>query len=385
MLAVSPDSPNARHTYAAIESAEHAVEVSAAFVAAGLRAAERVILIGLTESGAGALLNRLREDGAEPAGPLHSGQLMVLDSTTALALYTMSGRQVTEQLLQRARAAVTDGYTGIRFGGLLPGTVLSPHEEILDSVVRRQPASALCFYDAQAPPGILSDADRLHDRRVPSTALLDDGDLRVTSVSAHVVRLSGRVTPGNRAALLTALTEAARHGRRVVDAASLRVIDPESLRSLLTSGHGLQLRRPHPAVRSLARQIALRSASSPSADVGMRAGTPVSGQTASALMANLIWRTFGDTRPGRAESVLDWAGLLGRKAQPVSDVAAAHRISRATLHNRVRQVRNRGADTPLTPMVLWDVTRPTQATEDHLGRERIAGLLGLEVPEFRGR
>ena len=106
----------------------------------------------------------------------------------------------------------------------------------------------------------------------------------------------------------------------------------------------------------------------PSRDTG-------TGGTGSAVAANLTWRVFGDSRPSRAQSVLDWAGLLGRPAGTVIDVAAAHHISRVTLLNRVREVRSRGALTPLTPLVLWDVTRSSLPTEDHLSRQRIAELL----------
>ena len=81
---------------------------------------------------------------------------------------------------------------------------------------------------------------------------------------------------------------------------------------------------------------------------------------------------------------MDWAGLLDRPAQPPVEVAHRHRISTATLTNRVRQVHRRGSQTPLTPVQLRDVTRPPYPSDDHLGRRRIAQLLGLPPHDDTG-
>ena len=115
----------------------------------------------------------------------------------------------------------------------------------------------------------------------------------------------------------------------------------------------------------------------PGPDMASRTGFPVPGQSAPALMVNLIWRTFGSRRPGPAESVLDWVGLLDQPAQPAAEVASRHRITRATLTNQVRQVHRRGNQTPLTPLQLRDATRPSYPSEDPLSRHRITQLLGL--------
>lgn len=118
----------------------------------------------------------------------------------------------------------------------------------------------------------------------------------------------------------------------------------------------------------------------PPANTMARTGVPVPGQTASAAVTTLIWRTFGPTRAGYAESVLDWAGLHGHPAGPITEVATRHHIARTTLTNRIRQVTHRGANTPLSPLLLRDATRATQSTEDHLSRKRTAQLLDLPPP-----
>ena len=150
-----------------------------------------------------------------------------------------------------------------------------------------------------------------------------------------------------------------------------------------TRGLGLTLRRPHPEVQRITRELAAKAQPVPAADTMTRNGSPVPGQTAPDVVSNLIWRTFGHARAGRAESVLDWAGLFGGPAGPVARVAARHRVAPATLTSRARQVARRGAQTPLSPLLLRDATRATQPTEDHLGRQRTAQLLGLPPPPSR--
>ena len=372
--------PGRRHSYAVVDGPEHALELSSAFVTDGVANAEQVTLVGLTDRRVGSLLNRLREDGADPDGALRDGQLVIVDRAVAAAFYAMTAPQLTDELTHRAMAAVRYGYSGIRFGGLLLGFTVSPHEPVLNRLVQEQPVTALCLYHPQATAGVITEVDSLHERRVRSTAMLDDGQLRVSTVARHGLRLAGEVHPGNRARLLSVLTVAAMEGRRTVDAASLRQIDAESLHDILTSGLGLRLYRQNPAVQRLTRQLAVERQRAPAADVMARTGNAIPGQTASAVVTNLIWRTFGHTRRNRAESVLDWVGLLGRPAGSVVEVADRQHISAGTLSNRIRQVTSRGAQIPLTPVQLRDASRTTAPTEDELSHRRIAQLLGLPSP-----
>ena len=360
-----------------VDGAEHALEITAGFVIGGLKNSDRITLIGLTVRRADSLWTRLREDGTDPAGALRDGQLIIVDQAKTRALYAMPPSQVSDELNHQATAAVRAGYTGIRFGGLLPGTTVSPHEQTLNRLVLEHPATALCLYQGQAPAEVLTQVHDQHDRQVPSTAVLDDGELRITRLSRHGLRLAGRICPGNRLRTLAVLADAAEQGRRTIDIASLREIDPESLHVLLTSGLGLKFRRQNPTVQRLARTLAAQAQPAASPDTATRTGTFVPGQTASDLVINLVWRTFGPSATGRAESVLDWAGLLGTPAGPIGEVANRQHIAPATLTNRVRQARNRGTQTPLNPLQLRDATRATQPTEDHLSRQRITQLLGL--------
>jgi hypothetical protein len=155
------------------------------------------------------------------------------------------------------------------------------------------------------------------------------------------------------------------------------VLDLETLHAIMALGVGLI---PSPMAQRIGRVSAAPAAVRTGPDAMGRNGFPVPGHTASTMVANLIWRTFGTSRPGRAESVLDWAGLLGRPAAPIADVAARHRVTPATVTARARQVQHRGSQTPLTPLQLRDATRAPHATEDQLSRARIAQLLGLPPP-----
>ncbi len=365
-----------RHCYAVVDGAEDAAEVSAAFVTAGLAASERVVVVGLTDQGDG-LLTRLREDGADPTRAVRDGRLVVTDQARSVALYERSTEVFVDELGRRATAAVRDGYTGIRFGGLFPGITLSPHEHGLDRVVRKYPATALCLYHRQAPAGVVTAVESVHDDRVRCPILFDDGQLRITAVSEHRLRLAGRLSLGNRNQVLAVLGDAADAGRRTINAAALDTIDPETLHAILGLGVGLT---SNPALPRLARSAA--PAPLPRIPDAMgRNGFPVPGQTATTLVANLAWRTFGTSRPGRAESVLDWAGLLGRPAAPINQVAHRHGVAPATVTTRVRQVHHRGSQTPLTPLQMRDATRAPQPTEDQRSRHRIAQLLGVTPPQ----
>ena len=369
--------PTDRHCYAVVDGDEDAVDVSAAFAAAGMEASERVVLVGSTDLSTELLLSRLWQHGVDPVNAARNGQLIMVDQAKTHAASDMPAQQAVAELRRQATAAVRDGYTGIRFGGLFPGVTVSPHEHTLNGVISQHPATALCIYHAQAPAEVLSTVDHLHDSRVPSTTLFDDGNLRITASFPHRLRMVGRVEPGNRHRVMTVLGEAAEAGSRTINTASLQVFDQETLRTILALGVGLTQKPVTGRTNGVSAQ-AVPVPASP--DATGRNGFALPGRIASTLVANLIWRTFGTARPGRAESVLDWAGLLGRLAAPIADVADRHHVALATVTSRVRHVQQRGSQTPLTPLQLRDASREPHPTEDQLSRNRIAQLLGLPPP-----
>ncbi len=112
---------------------------------------------------------------------------------------------------------------------------------------------------------------------------------------------------------------------------------------------------------------------------GARTGTAVPGFTVPTVVTALIWRTLGHSA-NRARSILDWAGLQDHPAGPISDLAARYATTPTTIRHRIQRASWRGANVPLTPRVLHDATRSTQPTDDALGRERCAHLLGIPGP-----
>ncbi|MGS0684556.1 hypothetical protein ACVBEQ_05275 [Nakamurella sp. GG22] len=122
-----------------------------------------------------------------------------------------------------------------------------------------------------------------------------------------------------------------------------------------------------------------RLATEPRGHSGSRTGTALPGFTVPTVVTALIWRTFGHSA-NRARSILDWAGLQDQPAGPIGDLADHYATTTATIRSRVRRASIRGANLPLTPRVLYDATRSTQPTDDALGRERCAHLLGIPGP-----
>ena len=114
--------------------------------------------------------------------------------------------------------------------------------------------------------------------------------------------------------------------------------------------------------------------------VPVRDGIQVPGTTTPMVVTGLIWRTYGSVRPHRAQSVLDWAGLLGQPAGALQDIATRHAVTVPTIRNRIQHVRCRGQTIPLSPLVLRDTERVSYQGEDHLSRQRCASLLCMQLP-----
>jgi hypothetical protein len=112
----------------------------------------------------------------------------------------------------------------------------------------------------------------------------------------------------------------------------------------------------------------------------MRDGVPLPGVTPPEVVSQLAHRTFGPLNSHRARQVLDYHGLAGHPAGTRAEVAARHRVTAATVSNNVRLVRAAGARLPLAASLITAATRQSVPTEDHLGRVRIAGTLGLPRP-----
>ncbi len=118
----------------------------------------------------------------------------------------------------------------------------------------------------------------------------------------------------------------------------------------------------------------------PDQRVVARDGLPVPGGTTQQCLSLIIWRALGPLK-GRAQSVLDWAGMTGRGAGPCSVVAARHGVGIHAIYYRVGKVAEVGRRTPLPDHVAQQATAPSGPGEDHRARSRQARLLGLPAPQ----
>lgn len=113
----------------------------------------------------------------------------------------------------------------------------------------------------------------------------------------------------------------------------------------------------------------------------MRDGVPLPGSTPATVLSQLAHRVFGPLRPDRVRVMLDFHGLAGRPATSAAAVAERHHIHPATVANWAKSLAAAGARLPLTDELTARVSRPSALGEDHLGRTRIAGSLGVPSPD----
>src|SRR6476660_8364544 len=109
----------------------------------------------------------------------------------------------------------------------------------------------------------------------------------------------------------------------------------------------------------------------------MRDGAPLPGRTPAHVLSQLAYRVFGPLQPTRTRIVLDYHGLLDNPAGPLAQIAGRHRVATRTVSNDVSGVRVAGTRLSLSASLIVQATRASVPGDDHLGRVRIAGSLGL--------
>ena len=113
----------------------------------------------------------------------------------------------------------------------------------------------------------------------------------------------------------------------------------------------------------------------------VRDGVPLPGLSPDAALSQLVHRVFGPLAAHRARMVLDYHGLAGHPAAPLTGIAARHHVTPRTVSARLARVRAAGARLPLTRHLIGEVSRRSTVGEDHLGRTRIAATLALPAPK----
>jgi anti-anti-sigma factor len=222
------------------DSEDHLWEATAAWVAGGLAAGERVVYF--ENDTAEVLLGRLADDRVSVAGALADGGLLIVPTQRTRQLCAFPVPDIVELMRRTILESESGGWPGIRLAGesreLLPiGGLrkLVEYETAVDVLLAEHPtAGMLCrfdrrFFDDEAVAAMRE----IHTTELVTPALYDDTLLRVTGSGVTSLRFAGEIDLSNRPqvrrVLETALDSALRSPYAAtditIDLASLRFID----------------------------------------------------------------------------------------------------------------------------------------------------------------
>lgn len=236
----APPAPTGEHVCAVPVSDEQLWEMSAAYLAAGLAAAEQVTYFD--DGTADAVLDRMVDDRTPVTEPLRTGQLEIVPSEVTRAALRNPPDAVRELLGERIDAAVRAGWTGFRMTGQLSSALdedgrVAAYDAAVQGVLRGRPAKAMCFYDRRRFPEDAIDALRAaHEREVVVPAVYDDNLLRITTTGPATVRLAGEVDHSNRPRIRKLLTATLDQALRSATAPMEITLDLSSLRFVDVAG-----------------------------------------------------------------------------------------------------------------------------------------------------
>lgn len=272
MIKLAGDLSSGDHVCAIPDSEEHLSELSARFVAGGLRRDEKIFFYD-DAGAADAMLRRLEEDGAPVDTPLRTGQIQIIPEEHTRATFRAPISALSESVAGTVWAAVDEGYAGARLTGQMhssvePGTsaTLPEFDGALDSVLGHAPLTALCTYDHRHYNDEQIEIMRaLHRDHLALTGAYDDGLMRIVRISATSARLAGEIDHSNRpkiASLLqssldTALRSADASNDIELDMASVRFVDVATAVSFVhaaetfPASHNLVLNRVRPRVQRI--------------------------------------------------------------------------------------------------------------------------------------
>ena len=257
------------HACAIPASDEQLWEMTARFLADGLRAGEQAVYFD-DDGCATAVLERLVDDRVPVLGPLADGQLTVVAAEATRAALTGPVRDAAVLLTDMIGGAVDAGYAGFRMTGQFSsglvrsdGVNLADYDAALDALLVGRPARTLCFYDRRHYSEEAIERMRaLHEVEVDAPALYDDNLLRVTRAGRYHLRFAGEVDHSNRPVLGRLLASALDDALRShdspeqieVDLSSLRFLDVAAAVALVHAAegfpesHGLALTGVRPGV-----------------------------------------------------------------------------------------------------------------------------------------
>ena len=279
------------HVCAVPVSDEQLWELTARFLAGGLRRREKVVYFD--DGTAERVLDRLTEDRVPVAGSLRSGQLQVVSSDVTRHAFHSPVSDVRALLHSYVDGSVTQGWSGFRMTGQMSygastpaGIPLTDYDAALDELVSEREFAALCLYDhAHYTETQIEQMRGVHREELTVPAAYDDGLLRITQTGPIAVRLAGEADHSNRPVIHKLIVDTLDRALRAADAgtdielnlASLRFLDVAGAVALVhaaeefPSSHRLVLSDVRPAVQRVldrcgapfAAQLVVKEAQAP--------------------------------------------------------------------------------------------------------------------------
>jgi anti-anti-sigma regulatory factor len=231
------------HTCLVPDSEDHVWEVTAAWLAGGLGAGERVMYF--EDETADTLLGRLTDDRVPVERALADGQFVLVPTEQTRATVSAPLDLFEQVIVGMIRETEAEGWPGLRLAGENVNVQIGmgveavvAYETVVDRLLREHPfARLLCRFDPRIFDTASMGAVRaVHASQLVTTSLYDDGQLRVTRTGPAALRLAGEADHTNRTvirrfldlALDGALRSGAEHTDITLDLSSLRFVDVSS-------------------------------------------------------------------------------------------------------------------------------------------------------------
>lgn len=225
-------------------SDEHLWETTAAWLATGLAAGERVVYF--EDETAEVVLNRLADDRVPVRDAIADGQLVIVPTAQTRAAIATPVEQVEEMMVGQIAETAAQGWPGLRLSGesgsglLAAGGLrrLVEYEIAVDRVLRTHPsARLLCRYDRRRfDDSAVAEMRAVHETELVSRAVYDDNLLRITRTGPAAARLAGEIDHSNRPQVRRLLETELDHALRAHAAPTDITLDLSSLRFIDVAG-----------------------------------------------------------------------------------------------------------------------------------------------------
>jgi anti-anti-sigma factor len=232
------------HACAVADSDEHLWEVTAAWLAGGLTAGERVLFF--EDETASAVLGRLADDRIPVRRAITDGQLVVVPTELTRGILTGPVDHLERLLVGHIDETMAQGWPRLRLTGdtcsaLLPSggaERVKAFERVAERVLHEHPSTRLlCRYDRRRwNESAIDEMRQMHDTELVSPTAYDDNLLRITRNGPNFARLAGEVDRSNRQRIRTLLESMLDQALRSHSASADIVLDLSSLRFLDVRG-----------------------------------------------------------------------------------------------------------------------------------------------------